>query len=199
MGKENHLGQLSALLDFYSDRAVAHASFLVATVFGLFAILQLVSKGFSDFVFIMYWSVFMAGLYCLLNFGYYAGLAETTKNKLLAPTISKKDGIKESVIIQITLQRWRNTLIRRVFIRSKPAPRESRITLGESGKARKLRADDFFVLCYLLVGFTTSYVFFPISTFKSLWRLIVYVPSVIVIISEIISIVRAGSPNPFEL
>jgi len=39
MEEGNRIATLSALLDFYSDRAVAHASFLVAIVFGLFVIL----------------------------------------------------------------------------------------------------------------------------------------------------------------
>jgi len=73
---------LSALLDFHSDRAVAHASFLVACVFGLFTVLSLI-KGNAlalDIVYsVAYWVLWSGGLYSLVNFGKFAAEADRIK------------------------------------------------------------------------------------------------------------------------
>jgi len=70
---------LSALLDFYSDRAVSHATLLVACVFGLFTVLTLL-KGTSVTIKIVYtftyWLLWASGLYELFNFNHYATEAE---------------------------------------------------------------------------------------------------------------------------
>jgi len=69
---------LSALLDFHSDRATAHAGFLVACIFGLFTILSLIQGGvvIKFFYSIAYWLLVFGGLYELLNFRDFAGRAQ---------------------------------------------------------------------------------------------------------------------------
>jgi len=85
--KENlRLNALVGLLDFYSDRAVAHASFLVACVFGLFTILALVQnmefipnlllKIFLILISIAsYGGICLIADWCLRKFGSYATAA----------------------------------------------------------------------------------------------------------------------------
>jgi hypothetical protein len=64
--------QLAIVEDFYSTRAVAHASFFVASVFGLFAILELMERRFSmtslALLSLAYWIVWAFGLFSFLNF-----------------------------------------------------------------------------------------------------------------------------------
>jgi len=66
---------LSAFLDFYSDRATAHASFLVASVFGLFSVLyliegeKLITRAILSAV---YWILWFGGYFSLFNFNFYA-------------------------------------------------------------------------------------------------------------------------------
>ena len=76
---------LSPLLDFYSDRAVAHASFLVACIFGLVSLLSLLKGanltlkiGYS----IPYLILLGGGYYSLLNFGHFANEAENIKRTI---------------------------------------------------------------------------------------------------------------------
>lgn len=92
---------LSSLLDFYSDRAVAHASFLVACVFGLFTILSLLGgkELHLKFVYsIAYWMLWLGGFYSLLNFRLFAteaqkiaGFIENGKISLLNRLNEKKE------------------------------------------------------------------------------------------------------------
>jgi hypothetical protein len=54
------------LLDFYSDKSTGHASFFVATIFGMFTILSITKEGFSInqqfFLAITYWLLVGAAL-----------------------------------------------------------------------------------------------------------------------------------------
>jgi len=65
---------LAAILDFYSDRAVAHASFFLASFFGLFTVLSIGEKEIFEWAF-PYWILFSVGLYTLIRFAYYATFA----------------------------------------------------------------------------------------------------------------------------
>jgi len=77
--------RVSALLDFYSDRAVAHASFFVASIFGLVTLLTVIQqldiylKWFS--VPLFWWSIPIffvfsyTGYYTLIRFNFYASIA----------------------------------------------------------------------------------------------------------------------------
>lgn len=76
--------QLGIEEDFYSARAVAHASFFVASVFGLFTILafmetsSMVSKALLS---VTYWVVWGFGLYSFLNFSRYAVHAQQAESR----------------------------------------------------------------------------------------------------------------------
>lgn len=73
---------LSSLLDFYSDRATAHASFVVAGMFGIYAVL-FAPNGLPTIAFVVsYSALLVTNVYSFLNFGYYAVLADITKHKL---------------------------------------------------------------------------------------------------------------------
>ncbi len=86
MGNDSEYTALASLLDFYSDRAVAHASFLIAIIFGLFTILSLVNIKFRWesllLLFTTYWGLWGFGLYCLYNFRYYALFSEQVIQKI---------------------------------------------------------------------------------------------------------------------
>jgi hypothetical protein len=89
---------LCSVVDFHSNRAVAHASFLIASIFGLFTVLPLieilVGKSPIAFVFlsIAYWLLWVFGLYSFGNFSYFASIAEVAKEKITAyqPIIESK-------------------------------------------------------------------------------------------------------------
>jgi len=67
----------SALLDFHSDRAVAHASFFVASIFGLFAVLSIAENSPENRTLwtLPYWALFLIGFYSFANFSLYAVFA----------------------------------------------------------------------------------------------------------------------------
>lgn len=97
---------LSALLDFHSDRATAHASFLVACVFGLFAILSLIgapNQAPHPIYSIAYWLLWLGGLYSLLNFGYYAKKASRVRGRILKEkeALMKEIETKEPLLLRI--------------------------------------------------------------------------------------------------
>lgn len=115
----------SALLDFYSDRAVAHASFLLASIFGLVTLLAIVQQMISQTLinpsrtlsFLIYFSLVpfgalgYLGYHTLRRFGAYAAAAHelVLKFRQYAP----KD-ISESVTKK-THKANRELIIRRVF------------------------------------------------------------------------------------
>lgn len=78
-----------AIIQFHSDRAIANASFLIASVFGLFVILALMPSSPADLLSIKglslavtYGFLWGFGLYSLLNFGYYADNAQVAVDKI---------------------------------------------------------------------------------------------------------------------
>jgi len=74
--------QLLGLLDFYSDRATAHASLSVAVIFGIFGLLGIHRLKFEfsvaniSFV-IVYGVLWLAAIYLVLNFGWYTQMADS--------------------------------------------------------------------------------------------------------------------------
>jgi hypothetical protein len=80
--RESDAAEVGALVDFYSDRAVAHASFFIASIFGILTFLALVSNlekinGFYYFVSILLFAGFSyMGYFTLVRFGYYASLSD---------------------------------------------------------------------------------------------------------------------------
>jgi hypothetical protein len=87
---ENELiSRAAALLDHYSSRAVAHASFFVASIFGLITFTALASEGFVDmgnvwYYFLctyLFWIFAYLGHYTLRRFNSYASIAEAIAKK----------------------------------------------------------------------------------------------------------------------
>ncbi len=71
--------KILALVDFYSDRAVAHASFFLALLIGLFSVLALAQSNQDNLRWIWaipYWLLFLGSLYTFANFSLYASYAE---------------------------------------------------------------------------------------------------------------------------
>lgn len=112
LGKREFNRQVGIIEDFYSTRAVAHASFFVASVFGLFTILTLMevlleklnSNGSeANFTIIslslVYWGAFGFGLYSFMNFGHYSNLAKTAiwKTAREADALIKQSDIHKRV------------------------------------------------------------------------------------------------------
>lgn len=94
---------LSSLLEFYSDRAIAHASFLVACIFGLFTILSVMNNVFGKFsllvwilLAITYWVLWSFGLYSLLNFGFFATVAQVSKEMITEGSDLEKDVMEKA-------------------------------------------------------------------------------------------------------
>jgi len=82
MTKSNESTVLTGLLDFYSDRATAHASFTVAGIFGIYAVL-FATDGLPPKAFLVaYVALLIINVYSFLNFGYYALLADIVRDKL---------------------------------------------------------------------------------------------------------------------
>jgi len=83
---EDEVGVLAGLLDFHSDRAEAHASFLIACVFGIFALLAVVqnieNEWFIFFLTIPYIMLALVGFHCLQRFGFYTIMAEIYEKSL---------------------------------------------------------------------------------------------------------------------
>lgn len=83
----NMLTARSALLDFYSDRAVAFASFFLASIFGLVSTLA-IFQGIEGSVFlvlgslILYWTFAYAGYFTFRRFSFYAGIADRLRGSL---------------------------------------------------------------------------------------------------------------------
>jgi hypothetical protein len=75
--------QLTVAENFYSSRTVAHASFFVASIFGSFTILALMKREFVSSVLlsIIYWLVFLFGVFSFLNFSRYAIRAQIAEGK----------------------------------------------------------------------------------------------------------------------
>ena len=75
------IARLAALLDFYSDRAVAHASFFIASIFGLITFSSISTELNAGEIY-WYLAIFLflgfayAGHHTLLRFGYYAFISQ---------------------------------------------------------------------------------------------------------------------------
>jgi hypothetical protein len=77
------VAEVAALVDFYSDRAVAHASFFVASIFGTLTFLALVTtlqKPVNEFYYLVSILLFLGfaymGYFTLVRFGYYASISD---------------------------------------------------------------------------------------------------------------------------
>lgn len=78
---DEDIAKTTAILDFYSSRAVAHASFFLASIFGLVAFSAIVHElsANNSSLFWVSTAVFFGfsymGYYTITRFGFYAGLA----------------------------------------------------------------------------------------------------------------------------
>jgi len=155
---------LLALLDFYSDKASASASLVVATFFGLFAVLtSLKDSGYHPWMFWVYWSLWAAGLYFLLSFRYWTLYAVWTMNFLrrqgqISPAKSLEDQIQEKVVNE-----WRKTLLGWLFVWLKRVPAQPK--KGDE-KGEVLRLGDVLQSFFFFgFGLIISIIFFPETRF----------------------------------
>jgi hypothetical protein len=88
-GKNSRAEALAGVLDFYSDRAEAHANFLVACIFGLFTLLAIVQNvrmheniWFTLSSMVPYGVIVIVAFHCLERFAYFAVMAQTLKMAL---------------------------------------------------------------------------------------------------------------------
>lgn len=70
--------KIAIMVDFYSDRADAHATLFLAFLFGLFTVLAIAqNQNTCKWIWgIPYWFLFLGGFYSFLNFSLYATYAQ---------------------------------------------------------------------------------------------------------------------------
>lgn len=142
MDKKERNRQLGIVQDFYSKRAVAHAGFVVTSMFGLFSMLQLMkSSSFERFMVlgIVYWLIWVFGLYSFGSFGYYASVAHYALREITDYDIGLIDKAKKTHNRAV---RW--------FLDYK----KGQATGDEKGLKYRLRnwALLSFIIVYLLIG-----------------------------------------------
>lgn len=111
--KEDKYSALSAHLDYYSDRATAHASIFIAFVFGLFAVLGIAQNASNVerwLLLILSWVVWTSGLYCLLNFGFYAFLASRTRYAIRGDLVLPFKEFKDKTVKDLSIIDIDNTI-----------------------------------------------------------------------------------------
>lgn len=117
-----HIARLAPLLDFYSDRATAHASLFVASIFGILTMLAIV-QGLNGFVvwpsIFVYFALTYAGYFTLVRFNFYAGIAHKL-NEILENIKFTKDDLskKEEKLfedLEDQIKRQRRILIFKEF------------------------------------------------------------------------------------
>lgn len=93
------VSRVAALLDFYSDRATAHASLFVASIFGILTLLALVQNFNSNtliFISIIAYFIFSyLGYHTLVRFGFYADIAQRLAVGLPQNPTMEKIGISK--------------------------------------------------------------------------------------------------------
>lgn len=101
--KDEAITVLAGLLDFHSDRATAHASFIVASIFGLYAILFSFNTYFANdnvgiAVFVITY-IFLAlfSFYSFLNFSRYASIANAIQQIMEREYCLKDNVIREKL------------------------------------------------------------------------------------------------------
>jgi len=81
MRDKEELDILTGLLDFYSDRATAHASFVIAGIFGIYTVLFAESELPLPVFIPTYLALVFIVVYSFLNFGYWATLADIVRTE----------------------------------------------------------------------------------------------------------------------
>ncbi|MFX0202721.1 MAG: hypothetical protein ACFFCW_41990 [Candidatus Hodarchaeota archaeon] len=185
---------LSALLDFYSDKASAHASFLVAIMISLFAIPTLVDRADMFWLSLFHIFVWAIGLWTLFNFSYFAEHSATTQWFLSTPkSLQEKNhiliSIKKPVDIQISIyaeKKWNKSLLRYLFLLLKKSSlTKMKLELGKRDFPLKLSI--LFPFVYFLLGFSMNRIFFQ----KEILVLILWIVVLIVFFLDLISLISA--------
>jgi len=95
--------KIAIMVDFYSDRAEAHATLFLAFLFGLFTILTIAGNEntYKWIWTIPYWLLFLGGVHTFLNFSYYATHAQKITEEISCyevPEVKKVlDKVKRSL------------------------------------------------------------------------------------------------------
>lgn len=99
--EDDSLNVLLGLLDFHSDRATTHASFVVASIFGIYVVLfsfndYFASDIYGKIVFVLTY-LFLVGisLYSFLNFSQYASLADAARMTMKTFYLKNEKVIKD--------------------------------------------------------------------------------------------------------
>jgi phosphotransferase system glucose/maltose/N-acetylglucosamine-specific IIC component len=131
--------------DFYSKKAVAHASFLVASMFGLFTILAFAERTLGNppsylnffLLAITYWSIWVFGLYSMFNFSLYATMAQHAERHA---AMNEDDQVKDEV-------KKSSNRILKPFVDFKMASANEKIKFGV-----RSHFDYVFLVFYVLIG-----------------------------------------------
>ena len=145
---EKDIGKITAMVDFYSDRAVAHASFFLASLFGLFSVLSLAQNQHTlKCVWaIPYWLLFLGSLYTFVNFSFYATYAQK---------ITEEADMYEVEKVKKALKRARRNLILNWF----QILKNSRIKFGWGLRAVCiLYLVIAFLSCWLVIGCVEAFI-----------------------------------------
>jgi hypothetical protein len=149
---------LSALLDYYSDKASAEASAVVATTFGLFVILT--TKDHRPWIFGIYWFLWLAGLYFLMGFGYWTSHANKTKYILTKQKALPDKDIVTQIEDGVKLE-WKKTFLRNCYYLIKCREKlDYRKWFWEHEKKFGITLGDVLHTVFFLFGLSLSCIFF---------------------------------------
>jgi hypothetical protein len=98
-----YVAELSALLDFYSDRSTSHASFFVVTLFGIFTILSILDNVKNIFLLaLIYWLLVVAGFFLLARFTCYNDYSQGIRHILIHYPKMKKLEMLACKLLNVT-------------------------------------------------------------------------------------------------
>ncbi len=150
---------LSALLDYYSDKASAEASAVVATTFGLFVILTV--QVASPWKFLIYWVLWVAGFYFLMGFGFWADHANWAKLWLTKAWSTDEKMPKDRIIEQGVRLKWRKTFLRNFYYKVKYGQKLTSEKWVARQEAVFFKPSDLIHTGFFIFGWLLSCIFFP--------------------------------------
>lgn len=107
---------LSALLDYYSDKASASATLVISVTFGLFAIVTLLENwGQNPWMFLIFWILCGAGLYVIMSFRLWALHATWAKNFLVGRNALDPAEHADIQIESRARDEWERTILRNLY------------------------------------------------------------------------------------
>ena len=127
LGKREFNRQVEIVQNFYSTRAVAHASFFVASIFGMFTILALMVSIFQKLsndwfwtamvlLSLTYWGIFLVGFHSFLKFSQYSTYAQhaarLTSGKaddFILQSVLEQDKILKKYTVRAGFMKWVKT------------------------------------------------------------------------------------------